>query len=70
MIIYDSEVIIMLENYPEVLTVDEAAEILRTSKKSIYKILQSDTIKGAMIGGRYIIPKKNVIDYLSNLFNR
>ena len=55
----------MFLEYPDVVTAEQLREMLcNISMKSIYKLLKSNTIKSYTIGGRYMIPKINVIRYL------
>lgn len=54
----------MLENYNEVLTVQELQEILPVGKNAIYNLLKSNTIKHIRVGNKFIIPKQNVINFL------
>lgn len=54
----------MLENYPELLLVSEAAEILRLKNTAMYALLRSNAIKHYRTEGKYLIPKSAVIEYL------
>ncbi len=54
----------MLSEYPEVLTTDEAAEVLRVGFNTLYDLLQSGKLK-AYRNGRFLkIPKKSIIEYI------
>lgn len=61
----------MLEQYPDVLTVDEVAQILRVSKRMVYTYLQEGalpyfrlkTASGRAMR-RIFIPKKALLQYL------
>ncbi len=48
-------------------TIDEICEMLRIGKNKAYKFLQRGGISSIKDGGLWIIPKKAVIDYISNL---
>lgn len=55
---------IMFREYPDVVTTEQLREMLgNISMKSVYKILKNNTIRSYTIGGRYMIPKVNVIQY-------
>ena len=56
----------MLEEYQDVLTVDDLCTILRVGRNSAYKMLQTSKIPSRRLRGKYIIPKAGVIDYLLN----
>lgn len=57
----------MLEEYSnrDVLTTQEVMKILRISKNTLYKLLQSGEIPSIKIGSKYIIRKDKLIKYLS-----
>lgn len=54
----------MLNEYSDVLSVQELAKILHISKHSAYKLVSEDIIHSHRIGKIYRIPKCCVIDYL------
>lgn len=55
----------MLDNFKDVLTVDDLCVIFHIGKNSAYKLLQNHTIPNRRIGKKYVIPKKAVEKYLS-----
>ena len=57
----------MFNEYPDVVNVNQLNDMLggKHSKKLLYRLLQNQEIKNRKIGREYIIPKKNIIDYLS-----
>lgn len=55
---------LMFKNYPDVLSVDELIDVLKISKKTVYKLLKDNKIKHIKTGREYRIPKIYVIDYL------
>jgi excisionase family DNA binding protein len=66
----------MLEQYPDILRVEEAAEILRVSKRAIYQYAADGILKSfSPIGAngrevrRILIPKQALIDYLEGCVN-
>ena len=54
----------MLDQYDDVLEVEEACEILHMGRNCIYTILQSGELKGYQHGRRWRIPKLAVIEYI------
>jgi len=54
----------MFKNYPDLLNVDELIDVLKISKKTVYKLLKDNKIKHIKTGREYRIPKVYVIDYL------
>lgn len=56
----------MLEQYKDVLTVEELCEVLQIGKKLAYRMIRSGEIPARRLGRIYRISKKSVIDYLSN----
>lgn len=57
----------MFEEYPDVVSIDELQKMLRIGRNSIYDLLKSGLIKTVKIGKKYIIPKRNVIEFLNTL---
>ena len=54
-----------LSEYPDILTVEEVGEILRTVNHSaIMRLLKTGEIKALKIGSTYRIPKKNLIAFI------
>lgn len=56
-----------LENYPEVLTVDQMCEILQIGKLKAYELLRTHTIKCMRIGKKFIIPRASVEGFLDSI---
>mgnify|MGYP002735184991 CR=1 FL=1 len=54
----------MLENYPDVLTVHELAEIPRAHHCTVYELLRSGEIPHLRIGSAYRISKRTIPQYL------
>ena len=57
---------VALEEYPEILEVDDFCQILRIGKNSAYKILESRAIPAFRIGSSWKITKSAMIDFLNN----
>lgn len=55
----------MLENYKDVLSIKDLYEILPIGKNKVYSLINDGTIPSIRVGGRIIIPKVNVINFLS-----
>lgn len=56
----------MLEEYPDILTPQEAMEILGIGKNLFDKLLKDKTIPAKRIGGKvWRIAKKDLVSYLS-----
>ena len=53
-----------LKDYPTALTVDEAAEILRVSTKTIYKLIDENALPAVKVGRAFRIAKADIINYL------
>ena len=63
----------MLEEYQEILTVDEACEVLRIGYNVMYELLSTGKLKAYRNGRVWRIPKKAVIEYIYaavNLVNK
>ncbi len=54
----------MLEQYSDVLTVDEACEALRIGHNTIYALLSSGQLKAYRCGRVWKIPKQAVLEYI------
>ena len=54
----------MLESYSDILTVEETENILKISKKSVYKLIEKGEIYARKVGRVYRIPKQSVCDLI------
>ena len=54
----------MLSDFPEILTTEEAADILRVGYNTLYDLLQSGKLKAYRNGRIWRIPKRSVIEYI------
>jgi len=59
----------LLENYSDVLTVDDVMEILHIGKNNTYRLLKDGTIKNLRIGNKFRVPKLAMIEYLNSCIN-
>lgn len=55
----------MFKEYPDVVTPEDLQKMLHIGRNSVYKLLCENLIKSIKIGKKYIIPKVNVIKYLT-----
>lgn len=55
------------KDYPDVVSVDELQAMLRIGRNSAYDLLRSGAIQTLKIGKKYIIPKLNVVKYISSV---
>lgn len=62
--LYSRQSIKRICDYPDVLTVDEASELLGVCTKTVYKLLKKGDIKKQTVGRLIRIPKENIITYL------
>lgn len=54
----------MFEQYGDILTIDEVAEILRIGLTQAYRIVRSGSLKGYKEGKGWKIPKQALIQYV------
>jgi len=51
-------------DYPDVLTVNQASELLGVSTKQVYKLLKQEDIQSIRIGREHKIAKVNLINFI------
>lgn len=54
----------MLDNVADVLTVREAAAVLRCGRTKMLQLIYEGYIEARMVCGKYIILKEDLIDYI------
>ena len=54
----------MLNNYEDILTVSDVAQILYIGKNRVYELLDKGDLKGFRIGRVWKIPKEAVQEYI------
>lgn len=54
----------MFPDYPEILSVDEACELLRIGRNNLYEILNNNQLKAYRNGRVWRIPKLAVQEYI------
>jgi excisionase family DNA binding protein len=62
--LYSKQSLKRLIDYPDILTVQEASEILGVSTKTIYKLIKQGDLKKQNVGRLFRIPKSNILSYL------
>ena len=58
--------LIMLNEYSEILTVEDVLEVLNIGKNAAYDLFRSGEIKCFRLKNRWKVPKQAVIDYINN----
>ena len=61
---YNPKSIRRISDYPDILTVQEASELLGVSTKTVYKLLKKGQIEKRAVGREFKIMKVNITDYL------
>lgn len=56
----------MLEEYPDILTVEEACEVLRVGYNAMYELLNSGKVKAYRNGRVWRIPKTSLVEFIRN----
>ena len=56
----------MFEQYPDILTVEEACEALRMGYNAVYELLNEGKLKAYKNGRIWRIPKDAIKEYISN----
>ena len=59
----------MLKNEPEVMTVIEAAKVLRLGKNKTYDLINSGRLSSIRVGGKIIGPKMCIVSFLTDTKN-
>lgn len=54
----------MFEDYPDILTVDEACEALRVGYNAMYELLNSGKLKAYKNGRTWRIPQNALLEYI------
>ena len=60
----------LLEQYNEILTLDEMCEILNIGKNTAYRLLNSKEINGFKIGHVWKIPKELLKEYITQKYSK
>ena len=54
----------LLKDVPNVVTVEEAAAVLRVGRTTMYRLLSQGTIRHLKIGRKIVIPRAYLRDYI------
>ena len=57
----------MFEEYPDMLTVHQIAQILRIGRNKAYALVNSGDINSLRIGRKHLVPKVWLIDFIEGL---
>lgn len=60
----------MLEQYDDILTITELAELLKIGTTQAYRLVRSDKIKAFKEGKDWKIPKDAILQYIFNQTNK
>jgi len=56
----------MFENYSDVVTVEQLAEMLKIGRNTAYELVRANIIPSVRIGRGIRIPKQTIIKYITN----
>ena len=56
----------MFEKYPDIVKVEQVADMLGICKAMVYSLLNDNMICHVRVGRRYIIPKTAVVAFVNN----
>ena len=54
----------MFDNYPDILSPNEACEVLRIGENALYDLLRTGKLKALKNGRNWLIPKEAAIKYV------
>ncbi len=60
----------MLNQYVDILTIDEVCEVLMVGRNRVYELLNADQIHGFKIGSVWKISKQALIEYITEKSSR
>ena len=59
----------MFSNYPDVVTVEELAKMLKVGRNTAYELVRSGAVHSIKIGRQIRVAKRAVIEYISQTEN-
>lgn len=62
--VYSRHSLKRIQDYPDVLTVEEASELLGVCTKTVYNMIKRGELQKQDVGRLFRIPKSYVLDYL------
>ncbi len=54
----------MFSEFDDIVYINDIMKMLHIGRSNVYKLLRNNEIKHIRVGVKYIIPKKNVIDFI------
>ena len=55
-----------LKDYGDIMTVKDVQDFLGIGKNTVYDLLHNGVLKYKKIGGKYLITKRSVIEFINN----
>lgn len=62
--VYNRQSIKRIQDYPDILTVEETSELLGTCTKTVYNMIKRGELKTQKVGRLIRIPKSYLLSYL------
>jgi len=56
----------MLDNVPDTLTLKDLQKVLHIGKNTALKLIHENIIEGHFIGGKWIVTRRDVEEYIQN----
>jgi excisionase family DNA binding protein len=57
----------MFQTYPDIVNVDQIAQMLSIGKSSVYTLLQTQQLRHVKVGKKYIVPKQSIVDFATGI---
>lgn len=57
----------MCEDLNEIITIEELMKLLNIGKNTAYKLLERGEIRAFILGNKWKIPRKSVIEYINKM---
>ena len=55
----------LFKEYPDIVSVEQVSEMLHIGQVLAYQLVRSGKIKSRKVGHRYLIAKRNVIEFIN-----
>lgn len=55
----------MFSKYPDILTTADVCDLLKVSKSTVYKLIQTGELKAKKVAQHYRIPKVELINFIN-----
>jgi len=55
----------MLSKYPDILTTEDVCDLLKVSKHTVYKLIQTGELKARKVAGHYRIQKAELVNFIN-----